>query len=90
MACGVAVIGSTCGELPEVIGDAGLTFPESDVGELAAALERLAGDPELRARLGANGRGRVLAEFSHDRIARGTVAVYRDVLRESVYAERSR
>jgi glycosyltransferase involved in cell wall biosynthesis len=84
MACGVAVVGSTCGEIPEVIGDAGLTFPEGDVDALAAALQRLARDPNLRAQLGQRGRERVLERFTHRRVAEDTVDVYRQVLDRTI------
>lgn len=80
MACGVPVVGSTCGEIPGVIGDGGLTFPEGDAAALAAALERLAGDPSLRAELGERGRRHVLQHFTQRRIAEETVRVYREIL----------
>ena len=47
---------------------------------LAAAIDRLAGDPALRARLGAAGRARILAEFSIDAMVDGNLAIYRHVL----------
>jgi len=80
MACGVPVIGSTCGELPNVIGEAGLVFPEGDVAGLRAAIARLRDDPELRARLSRAGRERVLAHYTQARVATATVAVYRNVM----------
>lgn len=82
MACGVPVVGSTCGELPGVIGDGGLTFPEGDVSALTSTLQRLATDPELPADLARRGRERVLAHFTHERVAADTVQVYRQVLGE--------
>jgi len=83
MACGVAVLGSTCGEIPRVIDDAGLVFPEGDASALASALDRLAREPELRAELGARGRQRVIERFTHDHIARATIEVYRAMLSEA-------
>jgi len=80
MACGLAVVGSDCGEIPYVIGDAGLLFPEGDVDALAAALDRLATDSQLRAQLSARGRQRVLDRFTQAKIASDTVEVYRSVL----------
>jgi len=79
MACGVPVIGSTCGELPNVIGDAGLTFPEEDVDALAARLRELMNDPALRESLAARGRARVLERYTQKQIAEATVAVYRSL-----------
>ncbi|RIK50562.1 MAG: glycosyl transferase family 1 [Chloroflexi bacterium] len=80
MACEVAVIGSTTGEIARVIGDAGLLFPEADVDALCAQLQRLMDDPARRGALAARGRERVLAQFTMDSIAASTVAVYRAIL----------
>lgn len=80
MACGVPVVASTCGELPNVVGDAGLIFPEGDVPALAAHLQRLDADPALRSTLSAAGRARVLAHYTQRKIAQETVAVYERVL----------
>ncbi len=52
MACGKPVIGSSCGEIPHVIGDAGRVYPEGDRRALAGVLEELCADEELRQRLG--------------------------------------
>jgi glycosyltransferase involved in cell wall biosynthesis len=79
MACGVPVVGSTCGEIPNVIGEAGLIFPEEDVGTLAEQLRRLQGDPALRADLAERGRARVLARYTQAQIAGQTVAAYRRI-----------
>jgi glycosyltransferase involved in cell wall biosynthesis len=80
MACGVPVIGSTCGEIPNVIGDAGLIFPEEDVAALRGALERLMRDDALRAVLAARGRARVLARYTQAQVARETWEVYRELI----------
>ena len=80
MACGVPVVGSTCGEVPNVIGDAGLVFPENDVAALAAHLRALCADPTLRADLAARGRARVLARYTQQQVADQTIAVYGQVL----------
>jgi glycosyltransferase involved in cell wall biosynthesis len=80
MACGVPVVGSTCGEIPQVIGDAGLIFPEGDVDALRDALLRLQRDDELRHDLSVRGRARVLAHYTQKQIAAETVAVYRQML----------
>jgi glycosyltransferase involved in cell wall biosynthesis len=76
MACEVPVVGSSSGEIPEVIGDAGLVVPEGNVDALAGALQRLYEDEELRKRLGMLGRQRVLQHFTHTRIARLTHEAY--------------
>lgn len=76
MACGVPVVGSSSGEIPNVIGDAGAVFPEGDIGALRAQMQRLMEDRAARNRLAAAGRQRVLARFTMAEIARRTVAVY--------------
>jgi glycosyltransferase involved in cell wall biosynthesis len=68
MACGVAVVGSTSGEVPFVIADAGRIVEEGDVPAWSETLTRLVLDDPLRASLGAAGRIRA-AEFSWDRVA---------------------
>ncbi|MGD8901923.1 MAG: glycosyltransferase [Anaerolineae bacterium] len=80
MACGVPVIGSDSGEIPNVIGDAGLVFPEEQVEVLRAHLARLLGDPSLHKELASRGRERILARFTQAQIAAQTYRVYRSVL----------
>jgi len=76
MACAVPVIGSDSGEIPNVIGDAGLVFHEDDAAALRAHLQRLADDPNERRRLGEGGRQRVLARYTMQQIAEQTLAAY--------------
>jgi glycosyltransferase involved in cell wall biosynthesis len=80
MASRVPVVGSDSGEIPEVIGDAGLVTPEGDAPALTAALTRLLSDPALAADLAERGRQRALAYFTHARVAEQTVAFYPEVL----------
>jgi glycosyltransferase involved in cell wall biosynthesis len=80
MACGVPVIGSDSGEIPNVVGDAGLIFAEGQVDALRSCLAQLVDKPELRASLGRKGRDRVLAHFTQSQIAARTHQVYRSVL----------
>ena len=79
MACKVAVVASDCGEIPGVVGDAGILVEPGDQRELRGALERLRDDPERRAELGRRGRERVLANFTQQRIAATTVDFYREI-----------
>ncbi len=76
LASGLAVIGSSSGAIPEVLGDAGRVVPERDVPALAAELERLAADPEERGTLARRARDRA-ARFSDDMIAERTLSLYR-------------
>ena len=80
MSCEVPVIGSSSGEIPYVIGDAGLIFPEGDAAALRESLASLAADPTRRAELAVRGRARVLARFTHARIAAATACVYREMM----------
>jgi glycosyltransferase involved in cell wall biosynthesis len=79
MAAGVPVVGSSSGAIPEVIGDAGLIFPEGDAAELAAALTQLNGAPDLYARLVEKGYERVRQHYSNDVIMGRTVRFYEDL-----------
>jgi len=80
MACETPVIGSSSGEIPKVIGDAGFIFPEGDVAALVAKLRCLYDTPGLGVQMGEEGRLRVLKMFTHRRIAEETVKLYRAVL----------
>jgi glycosyltransferase involved in cell wall biosynthesis len=80
MACEVAAVGSTCGEIPHVLGDAGLVFPEDDAGALRSALQRLLDAPDERADLARRGRQRVLAHYTDARVAQATHEIWREVM----------
>lgn len=80
MACGVPVIGSSSGAIPDVIGDAGLIVPEGDVRALVGALRQLMHQPELRRQWAGQGRQRVLAHYTQAQVAAQTVTVYRQML----------
>jgi len=80
MACGVPVVGSDSGEIPHVIGDAGLVFPEDDADALRAHLIQLMREPETASALAQRGRERVLAAFTQERVAAHTLDVYREML----------
>jgi glycosyltransferase involved in cell wall biosynthesis len=80
MASGVAVIGADTGEIPHVIGDAGLIFEEENNEALREVLARLLDNAILRQTLGEAGRARVLAHFTQRRIATQTVKLYQEML----------
>lgn len=80
MSCGVPVVGSSSGEIPNVIGAAGLIYPEGDVPVLAATLERLAEQPVLYADLARRGRARVLERYTQAALARQYYEVYREMV----------
>ncbi len=83
MACGAAVLASTGGALPEIVGPDGLVTPAGDVGALAAALKRLLTDKPLRDRLARQGRERALAKFQWRDHAEAALALYRDALSDA-------
>ena len=79
MGHGVTVVASDSGALPEVVGKAGLIFRDGHPEGLTEALTRLLEDGELRERLAAEGRRRVIAEYVDDAIARKTLTFWRAV-----------
>lgn len=79
MDCGVAVLGSSSGEIPHIIGDAGLVFAEGEEGDLREQLCRLR-DPRLRQELAVLGRQRVLDHYTHKRVAEETARFYEEVM----------
>lgn len=80
MSCGVVVVGSDSGEIPHVIGDAGLIFPEDNVEALRNRLLQLMQDRETQRELAQLGRQRVLDHFTQARVAAQTVQVYQEML----------
>jgi glycosyltransferase involved in cell wall biosynthesis len=76
MSCETCVVASDAGEIPNVVGDAGLIFQEGDERELADRLRRLMDSPGLSETLRRRGRQRVVERFTYARIARDTVDFY--------------
>ncbi|MBC8487939.1 MAG: glycosyltransferase family 4 protein [Bacteroidetes bacterium] len=76
MACEVTVIGSDSGEIPNVIGRAGLIFKSKNVDSLRIALERVMDDDDFRWNLSKMGRALVKNYYSWERIAEKTKDVY--------------
>ncbi len=80
MACGAPVITSNTTALPEVAGDAAVLVNPEDAEELADAIFRVLEDSVLRARLKERGFERA-KQFTWERAAQRTVAVYREICR---------
>jgi len=80
MACGVPVIGSNSGAIPEVIGDGGLIFVEDSYKELRNQILRLNNNFELWCSLATRGRKRVLEHFTISVIAQKTLNFYNEIL----------
>jgi glycosyltransferase involved in cell wall biosynthesis len=79
MACGVPLVTTTGGALPEVVGTSGdgaMTVTPGDAGALAQMIIEVLNDDELRARLGERGRRRVLDRFTWRKTAEGTAEQY--------------
>ena len=79
MACEVPVIASDSGEIPHVVGDAGLIFPEGDAVALADRIEQIARNPSFANQLIQRGLKRV-KEFTWETIADRTHEVYQAIL----------
>lgn len=80
MAAGVPVVGSSSGEIPNVIGDAGVVFPEGNTIALAKALDVLQADEHERRRLAKRAFERLQERFTNDIIAREQFRLYESLL----------
>jgi glycosyltransferase involved in cell wall biosynthesis len=83
MSCGVAVVATTGGALPEVVGrdgETGLLVTPDDPEALVVAIRRVLDDPILRTSLGDAGRERVISRFTWQVTAKGTAACYDAIL----------
>lgn len=81
MACEVPVVGSSSGEIPNVIGQAGIIFPEGESTTLKAILQDLMSNRSKRIELGKAGHYRVHERFTHRKIAKDTVHVYQTIMK---------
>lgn len=82
MSHGLPVVGTTVAGVPEVIvsGETGFLVPPRDPAALAEAIRPLLDSAELRERLGAAGRERVVRHFSEAECVRKTLDVYRELV----------
>jgi glycosyltransferase involved in cell wall biosynthesis len=80
MACGVPPVGSSSGQIPKTIGDAGLVFQEGEVRDLQKKLETLYENAELRQELQRRGLARVKEFFTDRRIAANAIAIFEKAL----------
>ena len=80
MACKVPVIGSDSGEIPNVIGDAGLIFPEKDALALQSCLRALREQPELAKKLGKKGYQRTMAKYTNKALAKQLLGFYQTIV----------
>jgi glycosyltransferase involved in cell wall biosynthesis len=82
MACGIPIISTTGGALPEVVGNTGLLVPPADSQALARAIKLICDQPELARKLGQAGYQRVNEHFTWRQAARKTVAAYQQAIHD--------
>jgi glycosyltransferase involved in cell wall biosynthesis len=93
MSCGVPLVATTGGALPEVVGadnETALLVPPGNSEALAARIRTALDDAELRARIGAAGRQRVIDRWTWRHTAEGTVEQYRALLAETAATQEKR
>ncbi|MCA9435519.1 MAG: glycosyltransferase family 4 protein, partial [Candidatus Omnitrophica bacterium] len=83
MASGVTVVGSETGEIPRVIGEAGLLFSPAKADELAQRLRDLKGSAELQKDLQQKGLNRVRENFTLEKVGEKLLALLNDCLSHS-------
>lgn len=81
MCMGVPVIGSTCGEIPNVIADSELIFEEGNADQLSNILERMLIDPLWYEKVKRYGLDRVHRYYTHECIAERLIALWRSVMK---------
>jgi starch synthase len=87
MACGTPVVASRVGGIPEVVADGEtgvlVTLDDDFEAGLARALDQVLGDPEAARRMGEAGRERAVEEFGWAAVARRTVRLYEEILKQT-------
>ncbi|MGK7879416.1 MAG: hormogonium polysaccharide biosynthesis glycosyltransferase HpsO [Crocosphaera sp.] len=83
MACKVPVIGSNSGEIPNVIGEAGLIFPEGDDLALQNCLTRLMSDKKLASELSEKGYQRILNYYTNKALAQKSLSFYERLIKNT-------
>lgn len=83
MACGLPVISTLSGSIPEVVGDAGILVQPNDPGGLSVAIINLLTDDTLRQEMGKKGRERVVNEFNSQKIAHKFNFLFEKLLQSS-------
>lgn len=80
MACGLPVVSTDGGALPEIVGEGGVIVPAKNVDALAAAIDALLQDPQRRDELGLLARKRIEEHFCWEVCAQQMTQYYREVL----------
>ena len=79
MACKVPVIGSDSGEIPNVIGEAGLVFPEGNISELRECLSQLMENSQLRDKLANLGYEKAMKQYTNKALAKQLLDFYKQI-----------
>lgn len=82
MACGVPVIATTAGALPEVVGDAGILVPPANAEALAKAISDLLNNQDRARMLAQAGFKRVVNLFSWEKAAQKTIEAYMETIHD--------
>jgi glycosyltransferase involved in cell wall biosynthesis len=93
MSCGVPLVATTGGALPEVVGtdgDTALCVPPGNSEALAAKIREALDTPDLRSTVGARGRQRIIDRWTWRHTAVGTVEQYRALLAETAHIQARR
>jgi glycosyltransferase involved in cell wall biosynthesis len=80
-ACGLPVVGTRSGAIPDVVGSGGIVVAERDPRALSAAISRLEQEPTLRADMGRQGQAQVESKYTWERVAESLLSQYRAVRR---------
>jgi L-malate glycosyltransferase len=72
-------VGSDSGEIPNVIQDAGLVFPEGDAEALCDRLSQLIDDRSFAENIGRSGYQRCIANYTNTALAKDLLAFYRSL-----------
>ncbi|MBD1833056.1 glycosyltransferase family 4 protein [Cyanobacteria bacterium FACHB-472] len=83
MACRVPVIGSDSGEIPHVIKEAGLVFPEKNVAALQNCLRQLIEQPDVADKLGQLGYERLINQYTNKALAKQQLDFYKELIANS-------
>ncbi|NWF59494.1 MAG: glycosyltransferase family 4 protein [Fischerella sp.] len=81
MACQVPVIGSDSGEIPHVIGNAGLVFPEGNFQALANCILQLIEKPDFAEHVGAMGYQKAIAQYTNKALAKQQLEFYKELVK---------
>lgn len=82
MAMGIPAIGSSCGEIPNVVARPDMVFPEGNAQKLAAILERMICDSKWREEVEQYSINRVHQHYTHERIAVRSLDLWRKLLEQ--------